>query len=123
MLGRVRGFKELFEVGEGERQAFAERADLFSAYLPYAIVFGMAERWAGVFQSLGMTPEQLGVGGWYVSPYGYNPFAFGVAMNSFATVTTGSMAMAAPSSSGGSGFSSGGGFSGGGFGGGGGGSW
>jgi len=122
MLGRVRGFKELFDVGEGERQAFAERADLFSTYLPYAIVFGMAERWAGVFESLGMTPEQLGVGAWYVSPHGYNPYAFGLAMNSFATTTTGSMAMAAPSSSGGgSGFSGGG--SGGGFGGGGGGSW
>lgn len=122
LLGRIRGFKELFDVGEGERQAFAERADLFSAYLPYAIVFGMAERWAATFEALGMSPEQLGVGTWYVSPYGYNAFAFGSAMNSFATTTTGSIAMATPSASGGSGFS-GGGFSGGGFGGGGGGSW
>lgn len=125
LLGRVRGFKELFDVGEGERQRFAESKHLFSQYLPYAIVFGMAEKWAQTFEGLGLTPEEMGVGSWYVSPFGYNPIAFGYAMSSFSTVTTGSIAAAAPSSSASSGLSGfgGGGFSGGGFGGGGGGSW
>lgn len=68
----------------------------------------------------------MGLGVWYTSPYGYDPIHFGYAMGSFTTHSTGSLAAAAPSSSGGassggSGFS--GGFSGGGFGGGGGGSW
>lgn len=125
LLGRVRGFKELFDVGEGERQRFAESKQLFSQYLPYAIVFGMADKWAQTFEGLGLSPEEMGVGTWYVSPYGYNPIAFGYAMSSFSTVTTGSIAAAAPSSSASSGSSGfgGGGFSGGGFGGGGGGSW
>ena len=124
LLGRCRGFEELFRAGEGERQRFAEAKHLFGEYLPYAIVFGMAEQWAATFESLGATPEELGVGAWYVSPYGYRPLAFGHAMSSFSTVTSGAIAAAAPSSasSGGSGFS-GGGFSGGGIGGGGGGSW
>ena len=122
LLGRVKGFKELFDAGEGERQRFAESKQLFSQYLPYAIVFGMAEKWAVTFQALGLTPQEMGLGTWYFSPYGYNPITFGYAMSSFSTVTTGSIAAAAPSSSGASGFS-GGGFSGGGFGGGGGGSW
>lgn len=125
MLSRVQGFKELFDVGEGERQAFAESKGLFSRYLPYAIVFGMAERWAGVFKDLGLTPQEMGVGDWYVSPYGYDAFAFSRVMTGFATTTSGSIAMSAPSSSASSGSSGfgGGGFSGGGFGGGGGGSW
>lgn len=122
LLGRVKGFRELFAAGEGERQRFAEQHHLFSQYLPYAIVFGMADRWARTFEPLGLTPEEMGIGVWYTSPYGYNPVSFGSAMNSFSTVTTGSIAAATPSSSGGSGFG-GGGFSGGGFGGGGGGSW
>jgi hypothetical protein len=86
----------------------------------------MADQWAHRFQSLGLSNEELGVGAWYISPYGYNPITFAYAMGSFSTLTTGSIAMAAPSSAGGiiggSGFG-GGGFSGGGFGGGGGGSW
>ncbi len=126
MLGRVRGFRELFEAGEGERQRFAEQKHLFARYLPYAIVFGMADKWAETFAALGLTPEEMGLGVWYTSPYGYDPIRFGWAMGSFTTASAGSMAAAAPSSaggasSGGSGFS--GGFSGGGFGGGGGGSW
>ncbi len=126
LLGRVRGFRELFAAGEGERQAFLERKELFSQYLPYAIVFGMADQWAQRFADLGLSPQDMGVGGWYISPYGYNPITFAYAMSSFSTISAGSFAMATPSSTGafggGSGFS-GGGFSGGGFGGGGGGSW
>lgn len=124
MLRRVRGFKMIFDAGEGERQRWAENKQLFSQYLPYAIVFGCAERWATTFQDLGLSPAEMGVGVWYISPYGYNPIAFGHAMSSFSTMATGTIAAAAPSSvsSGGSGFG-GGGFSGGGFGGGGGGSW
>ena len=71
MLGRIRGFKELFDVGEGDRQRFVESKQLFCQYLPYAIVFGMAEQWAETFESLGLSPEEMGVGAWYVSPYGY----------------------------------------------------
>lgn len=126
LLGRVRGFKELFDAGEGERQRFAEQHHLFAQYLPYAIVFGCTDKWAEVFAPLGLTPQEMGLGVWYTSPYGYDPIRFGYAMNAFSTHTAGSLAAAAPSSSGGassggSGFS--GGFSGGGFGGGGGGSW
>ncbi|MEZ5320779.1 MAG: DUF2207 domain-containing protein [Microthrixaceae bacterium] len=121
LLGRVRGFKELFDAGEGERQRFAEQHHLFAQYLPYAIVFGCTEKWAKVFADLGLTPQEMGLGEWYTSTNGYDPIHFGYAMGSFTTRSSGAIAAAAPSSSGGSGFS--GGSSGGGFGGGGGGSW
>ncbi len=128
LLGRTLGFKQLFDVGEGERQRFLEDTGAFSRYLPYAMVFGCTEKWAKTFADLGVTPEQMGLGTWYTSPYRLDPITFGWAMGRFATTTTGSIAMAAPSSvsssGAGGGFSGfGGGFSGGGFGGGGGGSW
>lgn len=127
MVGRVAGFRELFDVGEGERQAFAEKANLFLEYLPYAIVFGCADKWAKVFEDLGLTQEQLGVDRFYTGSSAFSAMHFAYAMNSFSAATFSSIASAQAAaaksfSSGSSGFS-GGGFSGGGGGGGGGGSW
>lgn len=124
MAARSRGFREIFEAGEGERQEFYEQQGLFTRYLPYAIVFGCAQQWVDRFAALGLSAADMGMGTWYVSPYGYNAHAFGTAVTHMSTTSVGTMAEAAhAAASGGSGFSSGGGFSGGGFGGGGGGSW
>lgn len=91
----------------------------FSEYLPYAVVFGATEKWASAFAGVdGQLPETT----WYFGAHPFTMVTFGVAMNSFATTTSGTIA-SVPASSGSSGFSSGGGFSGGGFGGGGGGAW
>lgn len=129
MAARSRGFRELFVAGEGERQEFYEREGLFTKYLPYAIVFGCATQWAERFAAMGLTPEEMGLGGWYLSPYGYDSRSFAWAVSRLSTTSVGSISQAthaaavASAASGRSGFSSGGGFSGGGFGGGGGGSW
>lgn len=127
MVGRVAGFRQIFDVGEGERQAFAEKANLFLEYLPYAIVFGCADKWAEVFGSLGLTEEQLGISNFYSGSSGFSPHMFSYAIGQFSTSTIGSISMAqsqysSSMSSGSSGFS-GGGFSGGGGGGGGSSSW
>ena len=126
MVGRIAGFRQIFDAGEGERQAFAEKSNLFLEYLPYAIVFGCAEKWAKVFEDLGFTQEQLGINKFY-SGTNFTPLHLAYAMGSFsaATISTTASVHTAASrsfSSGSSGFS-GGGFSGGGGGGGGGGSW
>jgi uncharacterized protein (TIGR04222 family) len=118
VLQRARGFKRFIDESEKERARFAERKNLFSEYLPYAVVFGATEKWAHAFAGLdGQLPD---TGGWYVSP---NPFTFAVfaaSLDGFTTTTAGTIA-STPGTSGSSGFS--GGFSGGGGGGGGGGSW
>jgi uncharacterized membrane protein YgcG len=121
MLRRVEGFKRFIESPtESDHAKFDERKNLFSEYLPYAIVFGCTEKWAKAFASLG--EQATDTTGWYVSNRPFEYVAFSHAMNSFTTTTSGTVAAATPSSSGGSGFG-GGGFSGGGGGGGGGGSW
>lgn len=126
VLRRALGFRIFIEESEKERARFAERAHLFSEYLPYAIVFGATDKWARAFAGLdGQLPE---TGGWYVGHHGgfaFNYLAFSGAMGSFTTTTAGTIAATpapTPGTGGMSGFG-GGGFAGGGGGGGGGGSW
>lgn len=120
-LRRVNGFRRFIDESEKERARFAERANLFSEYLPYAIVFGATEKWARAFEGL---DDQVAAAtsSWYVSSHPFSIGDFGDSMDSFAVTTSGTIVSTA-ASSGSSGFSSGGGSSGGGFGGGGGGSW
>lgn len=116
-LQRVRGFRRFIEEAEREPARFAERANLFSEYLPYAIVFGCTERWAKAFAGLADSPPTP----WYTSTQPFTALALAGALDNFSTTSAGMIA-STPAGSGGSGFS-GGGFSGGGVGGGGGGSW
>lgn len=122
-LARVLGFRQYIRTAEAEQLRFEERADVFSRYLPYAVVFGETDRWAHAFAGLAAAPAAAtGTAlAWYVGPYGWDFTHFGDSMRSFSDTTSGAIAATA-ASSGGSGFG-GGGFSGGGFGGGGGGSW
>jgi hypothetical protein len=120
-LARVQGFRLYVATAEAEQIRFQEREQIFSEYLPYAIVFGLAERWAGIFSDIGaVRPDGSGGLYWYTGPPGWNMGWFVGSVSTF-TSTTGSSLSSTPAASGSSGFS--GGFSGGGAGGGGGGSW
>ena len=119
-LRRVNGFRRFIDESEKERARFSERANLFSEYLPYAIVFGATEKWARAFAGLD-AELAASTSGWYTSSHPFNVGDFGDSMDNFAVTTSGTIVSTA-ASSGSSGFG-GGGSSGGGFGGGGGGSW
>ena len=116
---RALGFQDFIENSEKHRARFAEQQNLFTEYLPYAVVFGCTDKWARTFESLGYQPD---TSAWYIGAY---PFAFGSFSRSIETFSSsaGTLLSSTPASSGGSGFGGGGGFSGGGGGGGGGGSW
>ncbi|HEU0072877.1 MAG TPA: DUF2207 domain-containing protein [Dehalococcoidia bacterium] len=115
---RLLGFREYMTVAETDRQRFNEEAGIFQEYLPYAIVLGCVDRWAQVFEDLGIEPDTTG---WYVSTHAFAPLAFSHSLQSFSSSMSSAIA-STPGGSGSSGFG-GGGFSGGGGGGGGGGSW
>jgi uncharacterized membrane protein YgcG len=118
MYRRCLGFRNYIETAETARQEFAEKANLFQEYLPYAIVFGCVGKWAKAFEGLA---DEVTQPGWY---YGRHPFmagAFVSSVNDFSESISSVMA-STPGGSGSSGFG-GGGSSGGGGGGGGGGSW
>ena len=96
-------------------------ADRFEKILPYAVVLGVADQWAGAFADIYKEPPD-----WYRSSRasgGFRPSDF-VSDVGRSLATLGGSLTSRPSSSGGSGSSGfSGGSSGGGFGGGGGGSW
>jgi uncharacterized membrane protein YgcG len=117
LLRRTLGFRHYMEVAEKERQRFAERENIFSEYLPYAIVFGCVEKWARAFKDLDMSAQ---TSSWYVGNAPFNAIALSSSLQGFSS-NLGSAISSTPGSSGGSGFSGGG--AGGGGGGGGGGSW
>jgi uncharacterized protein (TIGR04222 family) len=117
MLRRVRGFRRVIETAETHMARWAEKEKVFTALLPYAVVFGCTDRWAKAFQDIGVQPDTS----WYVSPRPFVFAGFADAMDGF-TITTGGTIASNPSGSGASGLG-GGGFSGGGGGGGGVGSW
>lgn len=110
------GFRLFIEKAEQYRIQWQERENIFETFLPYAMVFGLADKWSKALADVAKQPD------WYVGSDGqlFNTMVFLSAMNSFSSVTTTSVVSAA--ASGGSGFG-GGGFSGGGGGGGGGGGW
>ncbi|HET7475626.1 MAG TPA: DUF2207 domain-containing protein [Dermatophilaceae bacterium] len=123
VLAQSLGFKQYLLTAEARQIAFEEAQDMFSRYLPYAIVFGVADRWAKVFAEVAAAAAAAGtplaMPGWYYGTGGFAGIADGV--DSFSTMASGTFT-STPGSSGSSGFG-GGGFSGGGGGGGGSSSW
>jgi uncharacterized membrane protein YgcG len=117
VLTRALGFAVFIRESEAHRAQFAEKANLFTEYLPYAVALGCTERWARAFRGLAVPPQT-----WYVGaqPGLFEPVAFGASVAGFSERAATTL-VATPGGSGGSGFS--GGFSGGGVGGGGVSSW
>jgi hypothetical protein len=138
LLRRVLGFRLYIDTAEKERQKFNEQQNIFAEYLPYAIVFGCVDKWAGVFSN---AQTAALMSGWYEPHGAYPVMTFSSHLEGFShsvahCANAAPMVIAQGGGGGrggfwgggfGSGFSGGGfgggGFAGGGGGGGGGGSW
>ena len=51
------GFKKYLATAEADQFSFEEAAGVFSRYLPYALVFGVADHWAKVFGEVAKASE------------------------------------------------------------------
>lgn len=122
----IKGLEEYIRTAEKDRIKFQEDQNLFfEKLLPYAMVLGLGEKWAGAFKDLYKKPPS-----WFTGEdmNTFDTYYLVNRLNNFSTHAQTAFASSPRSSgggssawSGGSGFS--GGFSGGGFGGGGGGGW
>lgn len=125
VLQQSRGFELYLKTAEADQIRFEEGIDVFSRYLPYAIVFGVADRWTRVFTQLADDGRYQADPTWYLSGQlvGMHAFANGGfdSLDAFSAAATSAMTAASAGSGGGSGFAGGG--VGAGVGGGGGGSW
>ena len=119
VLQKTLGFRLYMTTAEKYRQQFAEKAEIFTQLLPYAIVFGCVARWAKAFEGIDTTAS---TNNWYVGNAPFQAALLSSSLESFNNNISSAIASAPPSSGSSSGFG-GGGFSGGGGGGGGGGSW
>ncbi|HQD96029.1 MAG TPA: DUF2207 domain-containing protein [Propionicimonas sp.] len=119
VLAQTKGFELYLRTAEADQIKFEEGIDVFSRYLPYAIMFGVAERWTKVFEELAAAGRYtFDTGYWYVGyGYGFNAHTFASSMDTLSATMSSSMQAATAATSGGSGFSGGGGFGGGGGGG------
>lgn len=123
----LKGFREFIERAETDRikRLSEEDPKVFDRILPFALVFGLEEKWAEAFDELYLEPPD-----WYYSP-GYSgtftPHIFINDLGRSIGIMQKSLYSSPRNASGSRGISAGGfgggGFSGGGFGGGGGGSW
>jgi len=118
IVRKVLGFKLFMHTAERYRSQWQETQQIFEEYLPYAIAFGHAKKWAKTFKDLVFTDPT-----WYSSSTAHFTSSSLFTTDLLSTATSiNTSAFPAQSQGTGSG-SSGGGSSGGGSGGGGGGSW
>lgn len=111
LLHQIQGYKLFICNVEKYRQPFFEREGYFMEVLPYAMIFGVANKLAKDFESMGIAVQKPD---WFIGQQ-FSPLLFANTMAQLSSTLTNSVSSV---SSGG-----GGGSAGGGFGGGGGGSW
>ncbi len=119
LTDQVAGFRRYLATAEAGQLRFEEGEDIFSKYLPWAIVFDIADRWQRVCAELAAAGRIPATPGWYDNRDGSG----GDFYSSYSGSDFGSSLASATASNSASSGSSGGGSSGGGGGGGGGGSW
>jgi len=124
---QVAGFREYLATAEADQVQFEEGQDIFSQYLPWAVIFGLTKRWVKICEKLvadgrleALSPR------WYGGGSSFDVGSFTRSISSVtrsATASTSSSSSSSYGSGGGSSFGGGGGSSGGGGGGGGVSSW
>ncbi len=117
LMQHTLGFRMYMTTAEKYRQQLAEKAEIFTQLLPYAIVFGCVTRWAKAFEGIDTSRTD----GWYVGPQPFQAALIASNLQSMNSSISSAISYT-PGGSGASGFGGGGG-SGGGGGGGGGGGW
>jgi uncharacterized membrane protein YgcG len=105
------GFREFLSRVDTERlKKMITSPEMFEKFLPYAMAFGVADKWAKAFEDIYREPPN-----WYVGSTGtFNTMSFFQSMNSMSSAASSSMSSSPSSSGSGGGGSSGGGSGGGG---------
>lgn len=120
LTDQIEGFRTYLATAEANQLKFEEGEDIFSRYLPWAIIFDLTDRWSKICQDLiaaGRIPDVSP--SWYYGNVHWTMFNYAMMSSALSNAST---PVPPPSTSGaGTGFGGGSGFGGGGFSGGGGG--
>src|SRR5207247_7967029 len=80
LLRRTLGFRRYMDVAEKDRARFAERENIFSTYLPFAIVFGCVDRWARAFAGIDTAAQTAA---WYSGSSAFNAAQLSSSLQTF----------------------------------------
>ncbi|GIH29467.1 hypothetical protein Aph01nite_77770 [Acrocarpospora phusangensis] len=87
-LAHTLGFREYLAAGDIGDVPPGERAELFSRYLPYAVIFDSVDRWARVVASIKNEGDNLY---WYHGPAEWDLSKFADSMRTFTMTTSGAI--------------------------------
>ncbi|MEV7966577.1 DUF2207 domain-containing protein [Sphaerisporangium sp. NPDC088356] len=90
-LAHTLGFRDYLASGEIGEAPQAQRIELFSRYLPYAVVFDNVDRWARVVASLNGNGGQTDHLYWYNGPAEWDLSKFADSMRTFTLTTSGAI--------------------------------
>ncbi|GAA0394314.1 hypothetical protein Acor_66220 [Acrocarpospora corrugata] len=87
-LAHTLGFREYLATGDIGDVPAGQRAELFSRYLPYAVIFDSVDRWARVVASIKGEGDNLY---WYHGPAEWDLSKFADSMRTFTMTTSGAI--------------------------------
>jgi hypothetical protein len=90
-LAHTLGFRDYLASGEIGEVPPAQRIELFSRYLPYAVVFDNVDRWARVVASLNGDGKRADNLYWYQGPAEWDLSKFADSMRAFTLTTSGAI--------------------------------
>ncbi|WP_214413812.1 DUF2207 domain-containing protein [Sphaerisporangium fuscum] len=90
-LAHTLGFRDYLASGEIGEVPPAQRIELFSRYLPYAVVFDNVDRWARVVASLNGNARQADNLYWYQGPAEWDLSKFADSMRTLTLTTSGAI--------------------------------
>ena len=90
LVRRIFGFRTYIETAESQEARFQEKENLFSRYLPYAIVFGCTEKWARAFRGLAEQAQPMYLP-WYVGHGTFSVDGFTSSISHFAHSSIGTI--------------------------------
>lgn len=92
VLAHTLGFREYLAGGHlGDDVPVAQRVELFSRYLPYAVIFDSVDRWARVVSSVNGNGRQADHLYWYHGPAEWDLSKFADSMRTFTMTTSGAI--------------------------------
>jgi hypothetical protein len=90
-LAHTLGFRDYLASGEVGEVPQAQRVELFSRYLPYAVVFDNVDRWARVVAALNGDGRRADTLYWYQGPAEWDLSKFADSMRTFTLTTSGAI--------------------------------
>ncbi|MEV6982512.1 DUF2207 domain-containing protein [Sphaerisporangium sp. NPDC051017] len=95
-LAHTLGFRDYLAAGEIGDVPPAQRIELFSRYLPYAVVFDNVDRWARVVSSIDGDGQRVDHLYWYQGPAEWDLSKFADSMRTFTLTTSGAISASRP---------------------------